>query len=161
EGMRAALKDSGRNHELLVETAHEDEKCAAEILARWRDEAVDLVFAMGTRAALIAADHVRDLPVVFTAVTNPVESGVVRSWQGSGRNLAGNSNWIPPETLLHVFRLAVPGLSRIGFLYSPGTVVSEAELRSMRAHVAARETDKLDIVPAAIEHIDDLPGAVQ
>jgi putative ABC transport system substrate-binding protein len=161
EGIRTALWRSGRPHELLVETAHEDERRAAEILARWREQPVDLVFAMGTRAALLAAEHVRDLPVVFTAVTNPVESGVVRAWEGSGRNLAGNSNWIPPETLLHVFRLAVPGLARIGFLHSPGVVVSAAELRAMRAHVADREAGALEIVEAPVQSVEELPAAVQ
>ena len=113
KGMRDALVETKVPHEFIVRQADSDAVKAARALDEFKAAPVDLVFAMGTWAARHAADHITDIPIVFTAVTNPVESGVVPSWKGSGRNLAGNSNWIPPESLLHVFRLTVPDLKRL------------------------------------------------
>jgi putative ABC transport system substrate-binding protein len=136
DGIRSAFKVRGRRHEILVVQANSDRETARRLLAGLRKRRVDLVFAMGTEAALLAKEHITDLPVVFTAVTNPIESGVVPSWKGSGSNLAGNSNWIDPETTVRVFRLAVPKLERLGVLRSRMSgVVSAAELRGLRRYL--------------------------
>ena len=137
DGIRAALTASGRPHQIEVGEAMSDDTKARSVLAGFRTAGVDLIIALGTEAALACRAAITELPVVYTAVTNPVESGVVAGWEGSGTNLAGNSNWIPPETVLGVFRRAVPSLQRLGVLRSTTTgVVSAAELAGMRRHLA-------------------------
>lgn len=161
KGMQTALKQIGRDFELRVEHAGSDEDRAKAILKKFRTDSVDLIFAMGTQAALAAAQEVKDLPVVFTAVTNPVESGVVSSWEGSGRNLTGNSNWIGPEKTLHVFRLCVPELRRLGVLRSRTTgVVSAAELQEMREHLKNLREPKIEVVEEILAEVADLAPAV-
>lgn len=133
DGIRTALTISGRPHRLTVVEADSDQVRAKAVLGELRASKVDLIVAMGTQAALICKDLETTTPVVFTAVTNPVDSGVVPDWAGSGSNLAGNSNWIDPQTLLDVFAMAVPGLEQLGVLRSETTgVVSAAEVSAMR-----------------------------
>jgi len=135
-GIRSAFKVRGRSHEFFVMQADSDPEKGRRLLVGLRSRRVDLVFAMGTEAALLAKKHISDLPVVFTAVTNPIESGVVPNWKSSGSNLAGNSNWIDPETTVRVFRLAVPRLQRLGVLRSRMSgVVSAAELKGLRRYL--------------------------
>jgi len=161
EGIRAAFEELGRPHVFVVERANEDPATAAQILERFRASGPDLVFALGTEAALLAGQHLQRIPVVFTAVTDPVESGVVHSWNGSGRNLAGNSNWIAPATTLHVFRLTVPHLRRLGVLRSHDSVVSAAELRSLRAHLETVPSVQLQLVEASVEDRASIAAAVE
>jgi len=117
---------------------------------------------MGTEAALIAAKEVTDIPIVFTAVTNPVESGIVSSWKGSGVNIAGNSNWIQPETVLNLFRLAAPDLKRLGILRSTKTgVVSAAELRGMRQYLKDPKAPPIEIVEEKTEDLAGIKPAVE
>lgn len=177
EGIREALAALKRTDELLVEQADEDPKEADRILEKFRAEKVDVIFAMGTTAAKRAMERIKDIPIVFTAVTNPVVSGIVPSWEGSKKNLAGNSNWIPSETVLHVFRLAVPDLERLGILRSAGDsgVVSAAELEAMKNHLAEKGNLKgkgkgkgkekqetgLKIVEAVADGVKEIPPKVQ
>ncbi|MCA8944263.1 MAG: ABC transporter substrate-binding protein [Planctomycetes bacterium] len=160
EGIREAMTEIGRTDTFVVERAGEDPIVAEAILRGFVERGVDLIFAMGTNAALLAERHVTTIPIVFTAVTNPVESGVLDDWGGSGRNLAGNSNWIPPETTLRVFRLTVPGLRRLGVLRSTDAVVSAAELHQLREHVARPDVDPLEIFEVRVAGADELPEAV-
>lgn len=163
EGIRAALDLAGRPHELLVEEADSQEERAVAILGGFRERGVELVVAMGTEAALLCKEHERTLPVVFTAVTNPVESGIVPSWEGSGTNVAGNSNWVPPETVIALFRRAVPGLRRLGVLRSSETgVVSAAELRAMRRHLTQLRPGEtpIEIDEVVVDSVDGLEAAV-
>jgi len=155
-----ALSEIGRADEFLIERAESDRAAAKRILRGFESERVDLIFAMGTQAVLLAAEHVHKTPIVFTAVTNPVESGVVKSWKGSQRNLAGNSNWIPPETILHVFRLTVPHLRRIGILRTRTGVVSAAELESLRSYLETAKGPPLKIIEVVVDRADELPEAV-
>ncbi len=162
DGVRAALAARGHPFDLIVRSAGGDADRAAQILAEMREESLDLVFAMGTQAALLCKDAFGQVPVVYTAVTNPVESGVVTSWTGSGRRLAGNSNWLPPETILRVFRLAVPNLGRLGVLRSErGDVVSGAELRSVRKALDREGAPKIELVEEIVDGPDGIAPAVE
>ena len=144
-GLRDGLRQRGWPHRLDVQRANEDEKKARAILDTFVAQKVDLVFALGTKAALLAKGRVKSIPVVFTAVTHPVESKVVPSWRGSGSNVAGTSNWIESATVLRVFRLAVPRLSRLGVLRSHAAgLVSSAEIRGLE-----RELDR-EVTPGGV-----------
>jgi putative ABC transport system substrate-binding protein len=160
-GIERAVGALPGENRLLVRRADSHRDAAIRLLEGFRAENVDLVFSLGTDATLIARDTVRDVPVVFSAVTNPVESGIVPSWDGSGSNLAGNSNWIRPDAVLRVFRLAVPKLSRLGILRSKTTgVVSAAELSAMRKRIADPKAEPLEIIEEAIGDATDIAFAI-
>ncbi|MBU0753725.1 MAG: ABC transporter substrate-binding protein [Planctomycetes bacterium] len=161
QGIREALDETGKKHQFLVRRADSDSEAAQRILAGFEKEPVDLIFALGTRAALLAKDTISEIPVVFTAVTHPVESGVVPSWQGSGTNLAGNSNWIDSERVLYLFRMAVPGLERLGILRSESSgEVSAAELGSMRDYLKRSDAPQIKIVEEVVSDPKGIAPAV-
>jgi putative ABC transport system substrate-binding protein len=161
-GIRAGLQAAGLRHEFVERRADSDAARAAQVLSELRTAGCDLVFAMGTQAVLLAAAALPDLPVVFAAVSNPVASGVVPDWQGSGRKVAGGSNWIPPAAVLRVFRLALPELARLGILRSSASgVVSAAELATMRAHLATPGAPAVQLVEAVAADAGDVARAVR
>lgn len=145
-GIQKGLQQAGLAHTFVEQRAESDAQKAKAAFAALRAARCDLVFAMGTQAALLAKDELRDVPVVFAAVSDPVASGVVRGWDGSGTNLCGGSNWIAPANVLDVFRLAVPGIRRLGMLRSAGSgVVSGAEFATMQAHLATLPKGQLEL----------------
>ncbi len=169
DGIRAAFAETRHAHELIVRNADSDSDKAASILDEFLGEGdatdtpatVDLVFAMGTRATLLAAERIDEIPIVFTAVTNPVQSRIVPSWKGSGRNLAGNSNWIDSETLLRVFGQAVPGLARVGILRSSVSgEVSAAELQAMRKFLAKKDAPAIEVIEKVVAAPSEIKSAV-
>jgi putative ABC transport system substrate-binding protein len=129
------------------------EQAARSRLRSWRQtRSIDLLVAMGTQAALIAADEYRDVPIVFTAVTNPAASGVTpkTKFGPTGRNLAGNSNWIGIDRVLDTFRRTVPGLARLGVVASPRNAVSQTEIEEARRYVEREKVPvTLDVRDAA------------
>lgn len=136
-GIRAGLDEARLRCTFVEHRADSDPEQAKVALRALLDARCDLVFALGTQAALLAKDAILDVPVVFAAVSDAVASGVVPDWSGSGINLCGASNWIPPARVLDVFRLAVPGCRRLGVLRSKASgVVSTAELQRMREWLA-------------------------
>lgn len=163
EGMKRAFEIRGLPHEFDVQHADGDERRAREILDKWKDKwktgSIDLLFTMGTRATFLAQGWVGRLPIVFAAVTNPVEAGIVSSWRSRYERsatlvrLTGTSNWIPPQTVLHVFRLAVPRLRRLGVLRSTDAgYVSAVELRGLRQAIEAGDpAERIEVVESVYE----------
>ena len=148
EGIRRGFADAGARCDFVVREADSDADRAAVALRELREGGCELVFAMGTQAALLAERAITDRPVVFAAVSNPVASGVVPSWESSGRdNVCGATNWIAPQNVLEVFRLAVPGIARLGMLRSADAgVVSQAELATMRSWLEHTAHPRIEVI---------------
>ncbi len=127
-GFLKGVELSGLPADLDIKQVDGNEIETRRILVNWKNEKFDLVCVVGTRAVLIALEEIQDIPVVFIAVTNPVTSGISKSWDGSGRNVTGTSNWISSEILLKTFKKAVPELKTLGVIYDPNNLVPLAEV---------------------------------
>lgn len=162
-GVREALAASGIAHQLTEYRAESDAERARGILQQLQQQGCDLVFAMGTNAAKAARQQLSSLPVVYVAVTNPVVSGIVDGWHGSGCNLAGASNWIAPANVVRVFQLAVPKLHKLGILRTRGETgtVSAAELAAMRDYLGSAGAPRLELVEAIAADQRGIEAAVQ
>src|SRR4029450_13640367 len=81
-----------------------------------------IVVGGGTRPTLAAMQATRTIPIVFTGVGDPVESGLVTSLARPGGNVTGLSS-LGPELVgkrLELLKQAVPGVSRVAVLFLPG-----------------------------------------
>ena len=91
---------------------------AAEIVA---DE-VDAVIPIATPAAVLlqAATEDTNIPVVFSAVSNPVEDGLVADMNMPGANVTGTSDGIDTEAIFELMLLQNPDMDKVGLLYDQG-----------------------------------------
>ncbi|MCA8973186.1 MAG: ABC transporter substrate-binding protein [Planctomycetes bacterium] len=160
-GIKAGLERAHIGGEFLERHAGSDPARATAALRTLRAAGCDLVFAMGTQSALLAKDALPDVPIVFAAVSNPVASGVVPSWDGSGSRLCGASNWIAPRNVLDVFCIAVPDLKHLGILRSADAgVVSKAELQTMQAWLRQDASHGVELFEAVAADAADIPRAL-
>ncbi|MCB9877230.1 MAG: ABC transporter substrate-binding protein [Planctomycetes bacterium] len=162
DGVREGLAEAHVAVEFVERQADADPERAARCLAELRGAGCDLVLALGTRATQLAREAMPDRPIVFAAVTNPVASDILPAWGPSGVPLCGASNWIDPQGVLDVFRMAVPQLRRLGMLRSRQSgVVSQAELTDMRALLARPGAPAITVHEAFVDGDGGLDGAVK
>jgi len=146
EAFRQGLRDLGyiEGRNVVIEYRSAEGKferlpaLAAELVAL----KVDVIVATGgTLAALAAKQATRTLPIVFTAVADPVTSGLVTSLARPGGNVTGLSI-LASELVgkcLEQLKQAVPGVSRVAVLWQPGGVPERTDKDILRgAEVAAR-----------------------
>ncbi|MDA9427123.1 ABC transporter substrate-binding protein [Bradyrhizobium sp. CCBAU 53380] len=96
----------------------------------------------GTLAAKAAKRATATIPIVFTAVGDPVEEGLVASLARPGGNVTGFSIALPDliGKFLELIKEAVPGASQVALLFKPDTMpdrVREARLRMADASARA------------------------
>ncbi len=99
------------------------------VLDAIRRQKADVIVTFGTLATDVAAREIRDIPIIFTFVLNPVTSGLVSSFGPTGRNLTGVALDVPLQEQFANFRLVVPSLRRVAVFYNPaetGLIVQEA-----------------------------------
>jgi len=110
---------------------------AAELVAL----KVDVIVVGGEPNALAAMQATRTIPIVFGAVSDPVQSGLVTSLARPGGNVTGLSS-IGPELVgkrLEQLKQAVPGVSQVAILWQPGGQGERTKKEILEgAEVAAR-----------------------
>jgi putative ABC transport system substrate-binding protein len=110
---------------------------AAELVAL----KVDVIVAPNTPAALAAKQATRTLPIVFAFAADPVTSGLVTSLARPGGNVTGLSILAPElvSKCLELLKQAVPGVSRVAVLWTPGALGERTEKDMLKeAEGAAR-----------------------
>lgn len=156
EGFNKALKEEGTEAKLLNYDMEGNEKRGHKIAKEVISQKPDLVLTLGTRATRIAAQDIKDIPVVFSMVLAPVASGFVKSMKSSGSNLTGASMDIPIKTQFEWLKKVVPSVKKIGVLYNP----DENKVVIDRASKTA-ENMKLKLIAMPVYSEKDLPKATQ
>lgn len=137
EGVQAGFKEAGKACRFDVQNARGDAQSAAGTFSRWKASRPDLIYSIGTGATLRAMQALPETPIVFTAVLNPVASGITASREGGRRNVAGTSHWVPREEMLGFFRQVIPGMNRLGVLFTADNPVSTMEVAETRRFLGA------------------------
>src|SRR6056297_3759878 len=94
EGFIEGLAEEGfseENIEFIEQNAQADFATAQSIAQQFKSNNLDLILAIATPNAQAAANVIKNTPVLFTAVTDPVEAGIVETMEAPGGNLTGTT----------------------------------------------------------------------
>jgi putative ABC transport system substrate-binding protein len=117
----------------------------------------DLVLAVATPAAQAAAQAITDVPVLFTAVTDAEEAGLVDTNDEPGGNVTGTSDLNPVDEQLQLVKELKPDAETVGIVYSSGEVNSQVQVDL--AKESAKELG-VEIKEATIANSSELAQAV-
>lgn len=160
-GFVKALRDQGLDNSHIVidqQNAQGDPSNLKNIVTQMVSQKVDLILAIGTPPAQLAANETKDIPIVGTAIYDYKKANLVESLEHPGHNVTGttNANPIPPQ--LDLYRRVVPGASRVGLLYSSTEVNSQVQAEAVREYC---RQNHLTLVEATAPSVNDIPQAVK
>lgn len=124
EGFLAGLADNGivegENLTVVYENAQADTGAAATIADSFVSQKVDMVCAIATPAAAAAYNACMntEIPVVYTAISDPVSAGLANEDGTSTGNVTGTSDVLPVSEQLNMIRTMMPDAKKIGILYT-------------------------------------------
>lgn len=96
---------------------NDDELCKAEI-QRLVDEGCDLLYTIGPFASKYASAATTEIPIVFAAVSDPEEMGLVESNEAPGGNVTGVSSYTPCFEQIDLIPILLPKTESIAAIYS-------------------------------------------
>ena len=120
EGLKEAGIEEGVNLTVLFDNAQADTATASMISDNYVSQKVDLICAIATPSAMSAYNSCLDseIPVVYTAVSDPVGAGLADEEGNSVGNITGTSDKLPVEEQLKMIREMMPDAKTIGILYT-------------------------------------------
>ena len=120
EGLKEEGLEEGKNLKIVTNNADADTGTAAQIADQFVADKVDMICAIATPSAQAAynAAMETDIPVVYTAVTNPVAAELANDDKSPVGNVTGTSDELPVEAQLKMIREILPDAKTIGILYT-------------------------------------------
>lgn len=158
QGIQDELAALGVDARYDLQNANGDLNTAASIANKFRSDRVTLAVGIATPTAQALVNSLTDIPVIYTAVTDPVGAGLVPSQDRGGKNVTGYSDLTPVKDQLALLVRLDPSIKTIGHVYSSGeaNAVALAEL----AEDAARELG-LGFVAATVANSSEVRTATQ
>ncbi|GGO02578.1 ABC transporter substrate-binding protein [Saccharibacillus kuerlensis] len=164
EGFIDALKDGGivegENLTLDYNNAQGDSTNNLSIAQKLAGSQNDLVFAIATPSAQAAASQVKETPVVFAAVTDPVSAKIVSSMEQPGGNVTGASDTNPEaiKQLADFIAEEMPDIKTIGLVLNEGE--PNAVVMADRAEQELG-THGIKLIKAAVTNTSEVQQAAQ
>ena len=140
EGIIAGLKEKGfedgKNIKITIMNP-EAETAKLQQMVETAVQKADIIFCIATPVAIAAANEVEkqfsDVPVIFTAVTDPVDSHIIDNAERPGKNVSGTNDMNPVADQVALVKELNPDATKLGFIYTTGEPNSEKQLELARA----------------------------
>ncbi|MGL0949297.1 ABC transporter substrate-binding protein [Vibrio vulnificus] len=120
DGLKAKGYVEGKNLKFDYKTAQGNPAIAVQIARQFVGESPDVLVGIATPTAQALVSATRSIPVVFTAVTDPVGAKLVKSMEQPGKNVTGLSDLSPVSQHVDLIKELLPNAKAIGVVYNPG-----------------------------------------
>ncbi|MEM7796181.1 MAG: ABC transporter substrate-binding protein [Cyanobacteria bacterium P01_C01_bin.118] len=154
DGLQDKLKEEGYDEadnslKWVWESAQGQAATATQIAQKFVGDNPDLIVAIATPSAQAVVGKADTIPVVFSAVTDPVEAELVSNLASPGGTVTGVSDLSPINEHLGLISQIVPNAETIGVIYNAGEsnsvslvklIYTEAEKRGLLVEDATVST---------------------
>ena len=153
EGLEEKGFEEGKNLKIDYQNAQGDISIAKTISDQFVTSNVDMIFAIATSSLQASYNATKDIPIVFTAVTDPIEAGVAKSWESSDTNVTGTSDMVSMEEQLNLLITLVPDIKTLGVIYNSSEANSLAQVQELK-----KEADKkgIDIKEISVTTVNEI-----
>ena len=146
EGLAAAGIVEGENLEVIFENAQADMGIASTIADSFVSKKVDIICAIATPSAMSAynSSQEAEIPVIYTAVSDPIGAGFADEDRVSTGNITGTADELPVAEQLEMIRELLPEAEKIGILYTTSEANSVSTIETYKELASAYGFEIID-----------------
>jgi putative tryptophan/tyrosine transport system substrate-binding protein len=146
EGFKKALEEKGLKVKFDEQNAQADMNNTQTIAKNFVGDKVDLIFANATPSATAALNATKDIPIIFTSVTDPVGAGLVEAFDKPGKNITGTTDNHPDATKKTIdFITEEVKAKNIGVIYNSGEQNSEVQVKEVKKLAEAKGAKLVEV----------------
>jgi ABC-type uncharacterized transport system substrate-binding protein len=135
EGLSQIGMTRGVDYDIKISNAQGDIATLNMMVDMVYNDRPDLIFVTSTPTLQVASKKIKDIPIIFTVVADPVVAGVGTSFTEHLPNITGISTLGDYEGMVRWVKMILPETRTIGTLYSPGEVNSVKNMSDMKKYV--------------------------
>ncbi|MFC0244691.1 ABC transporter substrate-binding protein [Falsochrobactrum ovis] len=162
DGVKDALAEAGfkegENLTFIYQSAQGNPATAAQIARQFVGDGPDVIVPISTPSAQAVVSATRDIPIVFTAVSDPVGAQLVKTMENPGGNVTGLSDMSPVVEHIAFIKEVMPDIKKLGYLYNSGETNSVSLLEALKQAASA---EGIEIVESAATKSAEVQGAAR
>ena len=158
EGLAEDGYTDGENITIDYQNGQNDMSVMKSIVQKFVANECDVIIAIATPAAQAALSETEEIPIIFAAVTDPVDAGLVDSLEAPGANVTGTSDEVSAEMIMDLAKQITPEFKTIGALYSSGEDNSASVIAGLKEYAAEND---LEVVESAVTNTSEVKQAAQ
>ena len=158
DGLKEEGYEEGKNVEFDYQNAQGEQANCITIAQKFLNDKSNLILAIATPAAQAAANLIKDIPILVTAVTDPETAKLVEKNEAPGGNVSGTSNLTPVDEQMELLKKLVPNVKTVALMYNSSEHNSKFQI-----DMAKRKLDEMGIsyIEATITNPNDIQQVVQ
>lgn len=157
QGIQDELAERELDFTFDLQNANGDFSAATQIATKFRNDRVAYAVGIATPTSQALVNELRDIPVIYSAVTDPVEAGLVEDYDTPGEFVTGYSDLTPVAEQLRIL-MEMVDVQRLGHVYSSGE--ANAVVLADIAREAAAEKG-VEFVEATVTNSAEVRQAAQ
>lgn len=157
KGVQDGVKETFPHAIFDLQNANGELSTAASIAQKFKAEKVDIAVGIATPTAQALVNTIRKRPVIYCAVTDPVDAGLVADYQTGGKNVTGYSDMTPVKAQIE-FLMRMKKIRRLGHIYS------SSESNAVRLAEIARKVcaeKGIEFVETTVSNSAEVKQAIQ
>jgi putative ABC transport system substrate-binding protein len=148
--------EDGKNITIDYQNAQGEQSNLKTICQKFASGNYDLIIAIATPSAQAALGETKDIPIVFSAVTDPIAAKLVENLDAPGGNITGTSDAVSASKIMDLAKEITPDIKTIGALYNSSEVNSVSVINDLKEYAKA---NGLEVVEAPVTNSSEVQQA--
>ena len=158
EGLADEGYVDGENLTIDYKNGQNDMTNMKTIAQAFVSDGCDVIVAIATPAAQAVLSETTEIPIVFAAVTDPVDAELVDSLETPGGNVTGTSDEVSAEAIMELAKEITPGFKTIGALYSAGEDNSDSVIKGLKEYA---DKNGYEVIESTVTNTSEVQQAAQ
>ncbi len=132
-----------------------DANVLSQIIANFQNDKVDLMIGVATPVCMAMQGATEDTqtPVIFSAVSDPLSTGIVESMDAPGANITGTSDMLNTDSIVEMIVADNPEIKKVGFLYDQGQDSSKKAIDDARKLFKAKGVEVIEQTGTTVDEV--------
>ncbi|MBC2723389.1 ABC transporter substrate-binding protein [Desulfosporosinus sp.] len=157
EELQAQGFKHGEKITIDYQNAQGDQTNLKTIAQKFVSNKYDLIVAIATPSAQAVVSETKDIPILFSACTDPLGSGLVTDMQKPGANVTGTSDAVSAEKIMELGMRITPNIKTIGALYNSSETNSVSVIKELKEYA---QKNNMTVVDATVTNSSEVQQAV-
>lgn len=160
EGLKEEGFEEGKNIKIDMQNAQGDVPTAQTIANKFVTDNKDLIFAIATPSVQAAKNATNEIPIIFTAVSDPANAKIVKSNENPGGNISGTSDFQNINKSLDAMNEVLPDAKKIGAIFNTSEINSKIQIENIKEAAKKRNMEVIDMGVSSTNEISQAVSAL-
>ncbi|GAA0180528.1 ABC transporter substrate-binding protein [Clostridium sediminicola] len=148
----------GENVTIDYQNAQGDQTNLKTISNKFVNKKYDLIVAIATPSAQSVVGATDEIPVIFSACTDPLGAGLVLDMNKPGKNVTGTSDAVSAEKIMELAKRITPDIKTVGALYNSSETNSISVVNNLKEYAAA---NGMEVIEATVTNSSEVQQVTQ